>query len=72
MSNYPECTEKCAAMPHCSHCGRTKKPVGRDAAPGTNYCDNWDCYGYNDEPLAGHLWPEEWREELEARKAEAK
>jgi hypothetical protein len=73
MSDYPQCTEKCAAMPYCVECGRKKHPRGRD--PGvyasSGYCE-FECPGRNKEPEAGHLWPNEWWEELEQRAAETK
>lgn len=69
MSENPGCTEACAAMPECSVCHMTKHPRGRD--PGIyasgGYCD-LDCPGNSMDPQAGHLWPSEWREELEQRK----
>lgn len=55
-----QCTEACYARPRCSVCGLTKAPRGRsvplEAANG--YCD-WECPGYDQEPRAGHLWPNE-------------
>lgn len=54
----PNCTIECERMPECTDCGRRKKPVGRDAPLGSDYCDT-DCAGYRDQPKAGHLWPGE-------------
>jgi hypothetical protein len=53
-------------MPECLICGRRKKPYGRDAgaAAANGYC-GYDCEGYNQEPKAGHFWPEE-RDEPDA------
>lgn len=25
---------------HCDQCGKQKKPIGRDAAPGADFCDH--------------------------------
>lgn len=57
------CTEKCAAMPKCAVCGRTKAPKGRSLPmeAATGYCGN-DCTGYYADPQSGHLWPKEWAE----------
>lgn len=60
----PDCTEvKCTAMPICPACDQRKAPRGRSvgAAAATSYCH---CPAENDEPRAGHLWPEEWREHV--------
>jgi len=54
----PHCTAICWAMPICETCGRRKKPRGRDAAPMTDLCDP-DCRGYDEQPISGHLWPDE-------------
>lgn len=71
MSDYPNCTEACAAMPRCTKCHRTKPPRGRSVgmAAVSGYC-GYDCEGYDEEPRAGHMWPEEWREELSQRAGE--
>lgn len=53
-----EHTAACWAMPICGTCGRQKKPIGRDAAVDTSYCDR-DCAGYRDDPQPGHFWPGE-------------
>lgn len=60
----PDCTARCAAMPECTTCHRSKKPRGRDAgiAAANGYCDS-DCPGYYADPQAGHLWPNEWSED---------
>lgn len=57
------CTDACYAMPRCLVCGKTKHPVGRSVAAeaANGYCDD-DCKGYRQEPLPGHLWPEEWEQ----------
>lgn len=52
------CDENCEVMPECLICHQRKKPIGRDAAPGSSYCGH-DCKGYNEEPYPGHLWPGE-------------
>jgi hypothetical protein len=68
------CTEKCAAMPRCNVCHKTKKPFGRSAPleAANGYCD-YECPGYSLEPKAGHLWPEEWRDiQAERKTREAK
>ena len=58
-----QCTEACASMPQCTTCHRHKAPRGRSVPleSSSGYCDD-DCLGYNEAPLPGHLWPEEWRE----------
>lgn len=58
MSDYANCIEECEAMPECTLCHRTKKPIGRDAPMSSNYCDS-DCEAYRDDPKPGHLWPGE-------------
>lgn len=61
------CTEKCAAMPECTTCRKSKKPVGRDAGIASNgYCDS-DCPGCWQDPSAGHLWPLEWADHVAAK-----
>lgn len=52
-----DCTEACEAMPQCTVCGMTKKPIGRSAPweSANSYCDE-ECPGYRQPPLAGHLW----------------
>ena len=47
----------------CSVCGSMKKPVGRSGPLGASYCD-YDCAGYEQEPLPGSLWPDETEEEF--------
>mgnify|MGYP001599507367 CR=1 FL=1 len=61
-----EHTEACWAMPECTVCGLRKKPYGRDAgvAAANSYCGE-DCPGYRQEPLAGHFWPNENKDEKE-------
>ena len=71
MSYYPECTEACAAMPVCRVCGKRKRPIGRDpGAGGPDYCNPVECHGSIEPPRAGHLWPSEWKDEMEARRGE--
>jgi hypothetical protein len=48
---------------YCAHCGRRKKPRGRSAPFGVQYCD-YDCYGYNREPQVGSLWPGETEQDF--------
>ena len=64
----PDCNETCAAMPECTVCHRTKPPVGRDvpAALNGSFCDS-ACEGYRRPPYAGHLWPEELRDDEASR-----
>lgn len=57
LTEEEEHTAECYAMPDCLTCGRQKKPYGRNTMT-TGYCDS-DCPGYQDEPRAGHLWPDE-------------
>ena len=47
----------------CARCKRTKKPRGRSQPIGASYCD-WNCEGYNEQPLPGTLWPGETEEEF--------
>lgn len=47
----------------CRRCGRTKKPLGRDAPLSESYCDH-DCPGYVQPPLPGILWPGEREDAL--------
>jgi len=56
----PEHTLQCWAMPECLVCGLRKKPHGRSAplAAANGFCDS-DCEGYQQEPRAGHFWPDE-------------
>lgn len=42
----------------CDKCVRIKKPHGRSAPMGSDYCDR-DCSGYDLDPLPGCLWPGE-------------
>jgi hypothetical protein len=55
-----EHTEACYAQPHCTVCGKRKAPNGRSVPMemATSLC-NADCNGYHQEPLPGHLWPDE-------------
>ena len=51
--------------PQCATCRRIKVPFGRSvalAAAGSG-CDR-DCEGYEDDPLADHLWPGEKQSEF--------
>jgi len=50
---------------NCSVCGLRKTPIGRSAAPemANGLCD-YDCPGYSQEPLTGHLWPGETQKEF--------
>lgn len=48
----------------CALCGRTKKPIGRDAHPGSDYCEYWECEGYVIPPYPGQLWFGESEEEF--------
>lgn len=43
----------------CYVCGRTKKPIGRDASPGWSGCRNEECEGWSMHPYPGELWPGE-------------
>lgn len=54
------CNERCRTRVECLTCHRTKAPVGRSiAAEAANgYC-NFECRGYRDHPLPGHLFPSE-------------
>ena len=60
MSDNPSCVEKCRTPVECLVCRRRKKPCGRDvgAAAANGFCDR-DCEGYEQEPIAPHLWPSE-------------
>lgn len=58
-----DCTEECRARVECVECivcHRTKAPRGRSVAPemANGMCD-WECPGYDVEPRAPHLWPNE-------------
>lgn len=55
---FKDCTIDCERMPECGVCGKTKKPIGRDAPVETYYCDE-ECLGYRKNPTPGHLWPGE-------------
>ena len=54
-------------MPECLVCYKTKRPTGRSVPLEceNGYCD-FECRGYGQEPKPGHLWPNEWREHVEA------
>ena len=43
---------------HCDSCDRMKKPVGRSAPLGGDYCDD-ACACYRLPPHPGSLWPGE-------------
>lgn len=62
---HNDCTEACAAMPRCLTCHKTKPPRGRDVGviAANGYCGH-DCPGFREEPLSGHLWPEEWADHV--------
>ncbi len=62
MSVMPDCTEACEAAPDCAVCHKRKSPRGRSVAmeAANGYCD-WECDGYNEPPLSGHLFPGEIR-----------
>ena len=49
----------------CSLCHRTKAPIGRSvaAAMASDMCD-CDCPGYDQDPQAGWLWPNESEEDF--------
>jgi len=68
MSDLSKCTEACAAQPECVVCLKRKAPMGHSVPleAATGYCQP-GCIGYWIEPKPGHLWPEEWREEVERR-----
>lgn len=42
----------------CDVCHRQKKPLGRDAAPGSYLCTD-ECPGYDQYPRPDTLWPGE-------------
>jgi len=48
----------------CEVCGRDKSPRGRSVPFGVVMCD-WECPGYNDEPLSSQYWPGEMDDYLE-------
>lgn len=48
----------------CSLCGRTKKPIGRDAPYTHDYCEYRECEGYVIPPYPGQLWPGETEEQF--------
>jgi hypothetical protein len=58
------CNQKIGVAVHCTVCGKQKKPVGRSAplALAASLCDH-ECPGYADDPIVGHLWPNETQEE---------
>jgi hypothetical protein len=58
------CGPQCEAMPKCRECGMRKAPYGRSVPleSASGYC-GWYCPGYCEEPMAGHLWPGELRDE---------
>lgn len=51
-------------LPECKTCQRTKKPLGRNAPLGGEYCSH-ECPGYQEEPFPPCFWSRE--EELETR-----
>ena len=51
-------------MPECAVCGYRKKPRGRSAPMEMGpYLCGPDCRGYDEDPRAGHLWPDEGDDE---------
>ncbi len=56
---------KVGARVECRQCGRTKLPIGR-SAPAELYSSrcNRDCSGYDLQPYAGSLWPDETEAEF--------
>lgn len=48
----------------CAICRRWKKPLGRSAPLGANYCYYDDCEGYRQDPQAGSLFPGETEEDF--------
>lgn len=48
----------------CTVCGHMKQPVGRSSALGAHYCRYDECYGYDQPPFVGSLWPGETEEEF--------
>ena len=60
MTDFEGCTTACEAMPECTVCHRSKKPIGRDApvAAANGYCD-FECDGFAIGEQPGHLWPGE-------------
>ena len=48
---------------YCTFCGKRKCPRGRSAPLGMSACFD-DCYGYQEEPKVGDLWPGETEEEF--------
>jgi hypothetical protein len=48
---------------YCATCGNRKKPRGRSAPIGLCMCD-YECKGYDQEPLVGDLWPGETEEQF--------
>ena len=58
------CTPECWTMPECAVCGYRKKPRGRSAPMEMGpYLCGPDCRGYDEDPRAGHLWPDEGDDE---------
>ena len=47
-------------LPTCLVCQKPKKPIGRDAPPGSgnDYC-TLTCPGYAEDPRPGYDWPKE-------------
>ncbi len=58
---------KVGAFLYCAKCHQMKKPRGRSAPLGANYCEpphpgdppGFGCDGYYEEPKPGSLWPGE-------------
>ncbi len=55
------CTKACEARQVCTVCGQRKHPIGRDSPAELSLC-GYDCEGYRQEPLPGHLWPGEFED----------
>lgn len=55
-----KCSPRCWMSVDCVHCGKRKKPIGRDAPPETvpGLCTEF-CPGYLKDPQPPHLWPTE-------------
>lgn len=70
MSVTDKCTPECEASPECQVCHLRKPPRGRSVPlEMTNGMCGADCDGYYKPPMAGHLWPGEFRSERERTEA---
>jgi hypothetical protein len=47
----------------CAVCGLTKQPIGRSVPVCFVMCD-WQCEGYDKDPLPSNLWPSESEEDF--------